>query len=139
MITVDNNRLGAITKIIISITGAQSYDAVHNDFRNSTNFSLVRIHRPDIVQPSESTQRTWLVRKLKLDTPANLLAGDSSQQLIWPQNDKSEFQRWRLAIAVNAETVASQPNERTMPLRVVAFNVIVIWNSTTNEFFLEKT
>jgi hypothetical protein len=136
-LTVDNNRLDPIHQIRIIVSDAQSFDASRSAFRTGCSFSAAVITQPNIVQPSCSGNPVWLIRKETSNF--HLLAGDDFGHLMsWPENDKSEMQRWRLSLRVLPMTWARNSAEKSAPLRELVADIVARWDKATNEFSIEK-
>lgn len=134
-INADNNRLDPIARIAFTIYNAQSFDARHNDFRVGTAFTAAVINQPGIVQPCFSSNPTLFVRK-DLNTTNLLASNDGSHPMIFPENDPSVVQKWRLSLGFIAHT-APLGATPTMPLRAIRHDVIVTWDRPANEFYVE--
>ncbi len=133
---VDNNRLGPIHKIRVIVSEARSFDTRHNAFRTAVGFGAAVMTQQDIIQPSCSGRPVPLVRKATSNS--NLLAADDfSHVMSWPENDRSEVQRWRLSVRVLPETYARSSAERAVPLREFFAELEVLWDKATNKFSVE--
>ncbi len=65
-------------------------------------------------------------------------ADDFSHVMSWPENDRSEVQRWRLSVRVLPETYARSSAERSVPLTEYFAEFEVLWNKAANEFSIQK-
>jgi hypothetical protein len=134
MFRIRNDRLGTISKIKLTICKAQSFDSRHKQFREP-QASGILVNQPNTIAPSSSGAISWLVAKKAQNK--YLFAGDAtSNHLIWPENDKSEIQVWRLTIAIDGVAIVSGQN--TKPLSQLQFVADVSWNTTTNLFSIQK-
>jgi hypothetical protein len=134
---IDNNRLNPIHQFRVIVSDAQSFDSDHDAYRNSSNFSAAVVTAPNVVQPRCSSDPFLLLRK---ETSNNsLLAGnDFSHALLWPQNDKSEVEKWRFTLRVLAMTSPRNAAEKSLPLKELVEKIVVYWDRTSNEFSFER-
>jgi hypothetical protein len=131
---IRNDRLEGISGIKLTIYKAQSFDSRHGQFREPQATAILVI-QPDRIAPSSYGKLSWLIAKKR--PKRYLFAGDSaSHDLAWPENDKSEIQRWRLTIAVDAQTTV--PGEDLSPLAQLKFTADVDWSTTTNQFSIRQ-
>jgi hypothetical protein len=132
VISVTNNRLSTIHKLTIRVQSAQSFDARHQAFRDGIGFSPLAMTRPNVVLPSCSDKQLWLVRKEANND--HLLAGDNNMHpMIWPDNDKSRDQKWRMVVSVAAETWPTGP-----PLLMLKLDFTVEWKRDQNVFSVQQ-
>ncbi len=74
----------------------------------------------------------------KEDSKGYLLAADDqSHPMNWPDGDPVEIQKWRVRLEVTTQTVPPTSGIAPKAFSTQPFNVIVVWNSTTNEFFID--
>ena len=135
-ITFINERLSAISHVGVLIASAQSFNERKNDFRDGASFNPARLTYPDIIQASFSSRPMWLVRKEP--SSQHLFAGDGGQSLIWPDNDLSSVQKWRMSISAYAKTVPIGKAQSAVQLKPIEFEILIIWHREENEFFVEK-
>jgi hypothetical protein len=136
-LVVDNNRLNPIHQIRVIVADAQSFDSPQNAYRQSSNFSAAVVTAPNVIQPSCSSEPVLLIRKdASIDS---LLAGnDSSHTMVWPENDKSEVERWRFTLRVMATTSPRNSSEKALPLKELFVNIVMFWDRVRNEFSIER-
>lgn len=136
-LVVDNNRLNPIHQIRVIIADAQSFDFHHNAYRQGTNFSAAVVAVPNVIQPSCSSKPILLIRKET--SSKSLLAGDdASHALVWPENDESDVERWRLTLRLAATTLPRNSSEKSIPLKELFANVALYWDRARNEFAVER-
>jgi hypothetical protein len=136
-LVVDNNRLNPIHQVRIIISDPQSFDPHHDAFRSGSGFNAFATTEPNIIQPSCSGKSVWLIRKDPSNI--NLLAGnDFSHVMSWPENDKTEIQKWRFNLRVLPMTAARNSTEKPLPLKELNTNLILLWDRTSNEFSVEE-
>jgi membrane protein implicated in regulation of membrane protease activity len=134
-LTIDNNRLDSIHQIRVIISAACSFDARHDAFRE-TSINAVVLNRPNLIRPSSSGEPVPLIRKEP--AYAHLVVGENPRySLVWPENDKSEIQRWRLSIRVSGANRPVPLQSQPVPLKELFADLLVFWNSTSNEFSIE--
>jgi hypothetical protein len=134
---IDNHRLDTIGKVSITIYSAQSFSSYHGEFRDGAGFKAARYPYQGNINSSTSGHPGWIIRKDP--TKSFLLAADdNTHEMIWPDNDKAEIQRWRMEIGLTAETIPPAAGIPAKGLTTQPFHIIVSWNTKTNEFFLEK-
>jgi hypothetical protein len=134
MFRIRNDRLVGIARIKLTIYTAQSFDSRHKQFREPEASGIV-ISQLDRIAPSSYGRSSCLIRKK--GQKKYLFAGDStSNDLIWPETDKSEIQVWRLTVAIDGVAIVSGQN--TKPLSQLKFVADVSWNTTTNQFSIQK-
>ena len=137
VMSVDNNRLEAITKVSLTIFTVQSFSARHGQFREPFGFSAARMLYQGNIGAESSGMRFWILRKD--DAKLYLLAGDDHTHLMaWPNGDPVETQKWRMRLQLKCETVPTNAGTPAKAFSTQPFNVIVNWNSVTNEFFIEQ-
>jgi hypothetical protein len=66
-----------------------------------------------------------------------MLGDHMSNVMKWPDNDKSQGQRWKLSLSVGAKLHANNSAGKSIPLRLTKFDLIVQWDSIDNTFTLE--
>jgi len=140
-VTVDNNRLEAISKISITIYSAQSFDQSHGAFRDGIGFNAGIISQPNNILPSTSGKTDWFVRK-DPKYPNLLAFDDTVHAMPWPSNDKSSIQKWRLTLGITAQMASKKSNTNYIEqFPTEKMSVIVEWDSEINQFTLkfEKT
>lgn len=136
-LTVDNNRLNPIHQIRVIVAEAQSFDARHNTYRQGSNFSAAVVTAPNEIEPSCSGNPVLLIRKEASNN--SLLAGnDFSHAMVWAQNDTSEVQRWRFTLRVMASTFPRNASEKSLPLKELSANIVVLWDGAKNQFSVER-
>ena len=136
VISVVNNRLNAVSRVMIDISSVQTYDSGRQAFRAQGDFATVRISFPDKIQAAFSTKPVWFVRKDPRH--AHLLAGDSFSQMTWPDRDKSENQKWLILAKIHSQNWYPDPTA-VAALPVWAISLVITWNSTRNEFYIQRS
>lgn len=137
ILVVDNDRLGAISSASLTIYSAYSYNGNRGEFRTVPTVSGIRMDNLDVVLPSFSAKPFLLVRK----DPNNdyLFAGNNtSNKLIWPDNDKARIQKWKLSASFFAQTWPQNSTAMPKPLTVVKFEIIVTWDMDSNELSVQR-
>jgi len=137
VLIVDNNRLDAISGASVTIYSAYSFDSNHREFRAVPSVSGIRMDQQDVIQPSCSGKPFLLVRK-DPDKPHLFAGNNTSSQMIWPENDKSQIQKWKLSASFFAQTWPNNSTSMPKPLTVVKFDVIVTWDKAAAELLIEK-
>jgi hypothetical protein len=135
MLQVQNDRLDSIAGISISIHSARSYDARLKDFRDGHGFAGVRVEQPELIRAGFPGRNAWLVAKDVGRTPL-FVGGNANALLEWPRLDSSDVQKWLLSVSVLANSAprnAATPAEKLAPIE---FQVMVAWDTRTNEFSL---
>lgn len=136
-LVVDNNRLNPIHQIRVIIADAQSFDFPHNTYRQGSNFSAAVVTAPNVVQPSCSSDPILFIRKETSNK--SLLAGnDFGHVMVWPDNDTSEVERWRLMLRLMAMTFPRNSSEKPLPLKELFANIVLFWDRARNEFATER-
>jgi hypothetical protein len=124
-------------KVLITLFSAQSFSSYQGDFRDGYGFKAARFPYQGNITSSSSSLPVWIVRR----DPSRgglLAADDDTHEMNWPDNDKAEIQRWRIKLGLTAETVPPGSGTSARGLTTQPFHIIVSWNPTTNEFFVEK-
>jgi hypothetical protein len=132
-VAFNNERLEAIAQLFVTVFDAQSYDERQGAFRNASDFSAVRIDFLSIVQPSCSANPIWFVRK-EPDKPHLFAGNDFGHQMKWPENDRSETQKWRMSLGITAKTHARSSSESAIVLPARKIPVYVQWAKAANQF-----
>lgn len=132
VISVVNHRLGAIGRVKLTVYSAQSFDERHNDYRDGQDFTAFAKVAADPIDASHTGKAMWFVRKDRGDII--LVGDDSDHPLRWPDADKSTMQRWRLTIAIDAQTAPMDSSHSPTPLKQLKASVIVTWNTEKNRF-----
>ena len=55
----------------------------------------------------------------------------------WPELDMSPIQKWLMHVVVDAQTTGSPPQKPPQGLHPIIFDVIILWNPATTDFFME--
>jgi hypothetical protein len=137
IVTAYNHGLNPISQIFITVRTAQSFDSHHHKFRNSSNFNAIRIDMLDIIQPSSKGRSTWFIRK-EPDRLHLFLGNDFSHEMIWPEIDKSEMQKWLLNIGIRAQTAPRNSSEKASVFTETMHHIVLIWDTNAGEFFIRK-
>jgi hypothetical protein len=136
VMSIDNNRLETLGKVVITIFTAQSFSARHGEFREPWGFPAARMVYQGTIPAETSGLRFWIVRKE--ESKGYLLAADDQSHIMnWPDNDPVELQTWRLKLEVTSQTVPVSSGAAPKAFSTQPFNIVVVWNSATNEFFIE--
>jgi hypothetical protein len=134
VLSIVNNRLETLGKITITIFSAQSFSVRHGKFREPFGFPAARMGYQGNILADTSGLALWIVRKE--ESKGYLLAADDqSHPMNWPDGDPVELQIWRMRLEVTSQTIPVTSGIAPIAFSTQPFNVIVIWNSTTNEFF----
>jgi hypothetical protein len=138
-LTVTNDGLSSIHKVLITVQVAQSYSAKHQEFRQGIVFTSSRIIQASPIAPGCSGNDAPIIRKRP--TESSLMVGDTVGNLaVWPDSDRSLTEKWRLPITVDAETAAvSSDHGTTTSLTPIRFDLIVLWDRKVNEFYIESS
>jgi predicted nucleotide-binding protein len=134
MIKFRNNALHAIDGFEFSVKTAESYSALHDNYRENRSFKAAGRELSSVVEAGFDSSATWLILK-KEGTPQLMAAGDESSRLDWPDNDKASVQKWKVLVYVcgfrATPGVRSRIGGMDLPL-------IVTWDSKKNDFFLHR-
>jgi len=91
----------------------------------------------DIIQPSSKGRGKLFVRK-EPDKPDLFVGDDIRHEMIWPDMDKSEMQKWLLYLGIRAQTAPRNSSEKANVFREMMHYVVVIWDTNANELFVRK-
>jgi hypothetical protein len=135
---IENDRLTSIHKIRIILSSACSFDSQRGAFREAS-LSGQTFTRPDVIRPSCSGQPMLLVWKAA--QWAGLVTGENNfvRQLLWPDRDKSDIERWKLSLSALAFDWSPNPAARSIPLKEINTDFVVLWARAQNEFSIEKS
>jgi hypothetical protein len=136
VLLVSNERLSWIAKYRITVYTAQSFDARYEDFRDSVGFKAIVIQKNEPIEASGIGRAIWLIRR-EANSDQLFVGEDNTSPLKWPPNDPSTTQMWKLAIGIDAETLAT-PTNPSRPLQHVKFSFSVTWDKQASEFSLNK-
>jgi hypothetical protein len=134
---VENYRLTSIHQIRLIISKASSFDGRHGAFREGSLTGQTFV-RPDLIRPSTSGRPILLVWKAAHS--AFLVTGENNilRELLWPDNDKAQVERWKLSLRVQAFAWPPNSQGQSAPLKEISAEIIFLWNRTRNEFSIEK-
>ncbi len=137
VLTLLNDRLTVLAKYRATIRTCRSFDARHNDYRDGREFSAVYREMPNPILASYTSAGFVIVHNRQTDP--RLFAGENDQQaLIWPANDQSSVQRWKMEIELIAFAMPPQPNTQPPALPLVRFSLTVLWNPAVPDITIEK-
>jgi hypothetical protein len=135
-ITIHNNRLDTLGKIAFTIFSAQSFSERHGKFREPFGFPAAQMVYQGNILADTSGLPFWIVRKE--DSKGYLLAADDqSHPMNWPDGDPVEIQKWVIRLQVTSQTVPAASGTSPKAFSTQPFNIVVTWNSTANEFFVD--
>lgn len=134
---VDNNRLDAIHHLDVIIYSACSFDRRQNQFRTHPAATGARMQSPNVVAPSESSQAFVLVHQ-PTGKDTLQLGNDTTRALKWPENDKSDVQRWKLNMSVGARAYSNSVPPTGQVFQLLKFDLIVEWNRNSNQLSVEE-
>jgi len=89
----------------------------------------------DIVQPSSKGRSTWFVRK-DPDAPHLFVGDDSSHEMIWPDIDGAEAQKWLLYMGIRAQTAPRNSSEKANAFTESMHYLVVIWEMRTDRLLV---
>ena len=115
VLTLLNDRLTALAKYRAIIRTCQSFDARHNDYRDGREFSTVYREMPNPILASYTSGGFVILHNRQTDP--RLFAGDNNESaLIWPANDQSLVQLWKMGIELIAFAMPPQPGTQPQAL-----------------------
>lgn len=134
---IENHRLTSIHQIRVILSSACSFDGRQRAFRESIVTGQT-FTRPNLIRPSCSGQPILLV--WKAPQGAGLVTGENNnlRQLLWPDMDKSEVERWKIALRALAHEWPAKSNGQSTPLKELSTELIVLWSRAQNEFSIEE-
>jgi hypothetical protein len=94
-------------------------------------------NRPDVIRASGSGRPITLL--WKESRWESIVTGDNNivRPLAWPENDKSQVERWKISLRVLAFEQKKNVHDNLVPLREVPIDMIVTWDKEHNNFALE--
>jgi hypothetical protein len=133
---VENDRLTSIHQIRLILSDVSSFDSRHGAFREAS-VNARTFTRPDMIRPSTSGKPILLV--WKSTHSARLVTGENNvlRELLWPDRDKAEIERWKLSLRVQAFASPVNSQEQSPPLGELSTEIIFTWNRARNEFSIE--
>lgn len=134
---VENYRLTAIHQVRVVLAAASSFDARHQAYREPT-VSGQAFNRPDAIRASGSGRPITLLWKESRWN--SIVTGESNivHPLGWPENDKSDVERWKISLRVLAFEQKKNAHGNFLPLRELPIDIIVTWDRERNTFALEE-
>jgi hypothetical protein len=133
---IENYRLTSIHQIRVILFSACSFDSQHRAFREPC-LTGQAFTPSDVIRPSCSGKPIPLVWKAA--QWAGLVTGENNvvRQLLWPDRDKSDIERWKLSLRVLAfDRPANAAG--SAPLKELNTDIVVLWTRARNEFAIEK-
>lgn len=137
MLSIVNERLSAIGQTRLIIRSAQSFDSNKNAYRDGRTFKPFDNTNPGPIEAGYSGKGIWLVHK-RASHPHPFAGNDDQHPLLWPDNDRSTFHRWLVSFEVLALTVPPQNNDPGMQLKTVKQTIVLVWNPSKDEFFIDQ-
>jgi hypothetical protein len=67
-----------------------------------------------------------------------IVGNDQDHHLLWPENDNSNVQKWLLKLNVAAVIANTKGPNLQMPLGMLAFVLILEWNSRNNDMVISR-
>jgi hypothetical protein len=134
---VENNRLTSIHQIRVTLASVCSFDSEYGAFREACLTGRI-FNRPNRIGPRSSGNPILLV--WKAPQWLGLVTGENNniRELLWPDRDKSEIERWKLSLRAIAFSQPANASEQSTPLRELDTDIIVLWNKAGNQFSIEK-
>ena len=133
---VENHRLTSIYDVRVTLSSAASFDSRQGDLREAS-LTGQTFSGSDVIRPSFSGRPILLLWK----TPqfASLVTGENNvlRQLVWPNTDKTDTERWKLSIGVHAADGPADAPGHATALRELTAQLVVLWHKTRNEFSIE--
>jgi len=131
-----NQRLSSLGSYRITIGTAQSFDARHDDYRDSVASRAIVIQKNEPIDASGIGRAIWFIRN---DGKSDVLfiGEDNSHPLRWPVNDLSHKQMWKFSIRIDAESVRIGASPAS-PLKPIAFSVSLTWDVDIHILSLNK-
>lgn len=134
---IENYRLTSIRQIRVIIASASSFDRRYADYREPILTGQV-FERPNVIRPSFRGNPIVLIQKAP-EWPS-LITRESNlvRQLLWPDTDKSETERWKLSLRVIALNQPADATGQSIPLKEFCTDIVVLWTRAQNEFSFEE-
>jgi hypothetical protein len=113
---LENYRLTAVHNVRVTIMSASGFDSRHQAYREPT-VSGQTFDRPGAIRASGSGQPIPLI--WKAPQWEGIVTGENNyvRQLIWPENDKSKTEQWKLSLRVVASEQTTNAHGHYIALR----------------------